>query len=51
MESLLPARSGIQWTRQQAALPYAETGTFMAALRQEEGDAARALLKRMAALT
>ncbi len=40
---VLPARGQIQKTNHHAALPYTEIGGFVAALRQREGVAARAL--------
>lgn len=43
LAKLLPARSKVQKVEHHAALPYEEIGTFMAALRQRQGGAARAL--------
>jgi integrase len=43
LDHLLPARSKVQRVRHHAALPFAEIGAFMAALRKREGVAARAL--------
>jgi integrase len=43
LDHLLPRRSKIQRVRHHAALPFAELGAFMAALRKREGVAARAL--------
>lgn len=43
LENLLPPRSKVQRVKHHPALPYEETGTFIAALRQREGVAARAL--------
>jgi integrase len=43
LENLLPRRSKVRRVAHYAALPYPETGTFIAELRQEEGVAARAL--------
>lgn len=43
LENLLPARSKVRRVEHHAALPYPEIGAFMAALRQQEGLAARAL--------
>jgi integrase len=43
LDNLLPARSKVRRVEHHAALPYAEIGTFMAALRAQEGTAARAL--------
>jgi integrase len=43
LENLLPKRSKVARVKHHAALPYAEIGTFMAELRQQEGIAARAL--------
>lgn len=43
LKNLLPARSKVQRVEHHAALPYAEIGDFIAALRAQEGTAARAL--------
>lgn len=43
LEQLLPARAKVRKVQHHPALPYAELGSFMAALRAEEGVAARAL--------
>src|SRR5262249_31294270 len=43
LDHLLPARSKVQRVEHHAALPYAELPGFMAALREREGVAARAL--------
>jgi integrase len=43
LENLLPKRSKAQKVEHHAALPYAEIGTFMVELRQQENVAARAL--------
>ncbi len=43
LENLLPARAKVQVVVHHAALPYAELGAFMAALRGQDGIAARAL--------
>jgi integrase len=43
LENVLPARSSVQMVEHHPALPYAEIGGFIAALRQREGIAARAL--------
>ncbi len=43
LEVLLPARSKIRRVAHHPALPYDEIGDFMAALRAQEGTAARAL--------
>lgn len=43
LENLLPRRSKVARVEHHAALPYGEIGAFMAALRQQEGTAARAL--------
>ena len=43
LDKLLPARSKIQKVTHHAALPYTEIGTFMTALRHQQGIAARAL--------
>jgi integrase len=43
LETLLPAPSKIRRVQHHAALPYAEIGAFMAALREQEGMAAYAL--------
>ncbi len=43
LDNLLPARSKVRRVEHHAALPYAEIGAFNAALRQQEGTAARAL--------
>jgi integrase len=43
LENLLPARSKVRSVEHHAALPYAEVGSFISALRQQEGTAARAL--------
>jgi integrase len=43
LEHQLPARNKVQRVEHHAALPYAELGVFMAALRQREGISARAL--------
>lgn len=43
LDKLLPARGKVRKVEHHAALPYAEISDFMAALRQQEGTAARAL--------
>jgi integrase len=43
LENLLPKKSKIRRVEHHAALPYAEMGDFMAALKQQEGVSARAL--------
>ena len=43
LDKLLPARSKVRKVEHHAALPYAELPRFMAALREQEGIAARAL--------
>lgn len=43
LDKLLPARSKVQKVEHHAALPYRETGAFMAELRARDGTAARAL--------
>jgi integrase len=43
LENLLPKRSKVSRIKHLMALPYVEIGAFMAALRQQEGVAARAL--------
>lgn len=43
LENLLPAKSRVKRIKHHAALPYAEIGAFVAALRKQEGEAARAL--------
>ena len=43
LDILLPARAKVRKVEHHAALPYAEIGRFMQALRQQEGIAARAL--------
>jgi integrase len=43
LDKLLPARGKVRKVEHHAALPYAEMGDFMAALREQEGIAARAL--------
>jgi integrase len=43
LENLLPKKSKVRGVAHYAALPYPETGAFMAELRQEEGVAPRAL--------
>jgi integrase len=43
LENLLPAPSKVRRVEHHPALPYAEIGSFMAALREQEGIAARAL--------
>jgi integrase len=43
LESLLPARSKLATVEHHAALPWREIGSFMAALRAQEGNAAKAL--------
>lgn len=43
LENLLPARSKVRSVEHHAALPYAEIGGFISALRLEVGTAARAL--------
>lgn len=42
LDALLPARSKVQRGDHHAALPYAEIGAFMTALREEKGTGARA---------
>src|SRR5215472_11007170 len=43
LENLLPNKSKVQRVEHHAALPYVEIAAFMAALREQEGIAARAL--------
>jgi integrase len=43
LQHLLPAKSKLRTVQHYAALPYAELPAFMAALRQQDGIAARAL--------
>jgi integrase len=43
LDSLLPRRAKVQRVEHHAALPYAEMGVFMEALRQQEGVSALAL--------
>jgi integrase len=43
LENMLPKKSKVQRVEHHAALPYAEIGSFMVELRQQEGVAARAL--------
>jgi integrase len=43
IDQLLPARSRVQRVQHHAALPYAEIGQFMAALREQESTSALAL--------
>jgi integrase len=43
LDKLLPKQSKVARVKHHAALPYAEIGSFMAALRAEEGVAAKAL--------
>ena len=43
LDKLLPARSKVRAVEHHAALPYAELPSFLAALREQEGVAARAL--------
>jgi len=43
LANLLPARSKVRQVRHHPALPYGEIGSFMQALRAQEGEAARAL--------
>jgi integrase len=43
LENLLPKKSKVRQVEHHAALPYAEIGAFMAALRERDGIAARAL--------
>ena len=43
LDKLLPARAKVRRVEHHAALPYAEIGNFMQALRRQEGTAARAL--------
>jgi integrase len=43
LENLLPAPGKIRQVEHHAALPYGEIGAFMAALREQQGIAARAL--------
>jgi integrase len=43
LQQLLPAKSKIRRVEHHAALPWREVGSFMAALRQRTGSAARAL--------
>jgi integrase len=43
LENLLPKKSKVRGVAHYAALPFPETGAFIAELRQEEGVAARAL--------
>jgi integrase len=43
LEHLLPKKSAVAPVEHHAALPYQDIGTFVAELRQQEGNAARAL--------
>jgi integrase len=43
LENLLPRKSKVRRVEHHAALPYAEIGSFMSELHQQEGTAARAL--------
>ena len=43
LDQLLPARSKVRAVKHHKALPYAEIGSFMAALRKRDATAARAL--------
>jgi integrase len=43
LDQLLPARSKVRRVKHHAALPFTEIGSFMTALREREGVAARAL--------
>jgi integrase len=43
LDNLLPARSRVRTVTHHSALPHAEIGAFVAALREQEGIAARAL--------
>jgi len=43
LQHLLPAKNKVRQVQHHAALPYAEIAAFMAALRAQEGTAARAL--------
>jgi integrase len=43
LENLLPRRTKVRRVKHFAALPYAELGSFMVALREQDGIAARAL--------
>jgi len=43
LENLLPARAKVQKVQHHEALPYAEMAAFFAALREQQGTAARAL--------
>jgi integrase len=43
LENLLPSRSKVQRVEHHAALPYAEVGAFLVALRQQDGIPAHAL--------
>src|SRR5262249_27220727 len=43
LENLLPRRAKVRRVEHHPALPYAEIGEFMAALRHQQGTAARAL--------
>jgi integrase len=43
LDHLLPARNKVRRPEHHAALPYAETGDFLAALRAQQRTAARAL--------
>jgi integrase len=43
LAKLLPARSKVREIKHHAALPYAELSAFLVALREQEGNAARAL--------
>jgi integrase len=43
LDMLLPARGKVRKVQHHPALPYAEIGDFMAALRKQPGDAAQAL--------
>ncbi|QDO99098.1 DUF4102 domain-containing protein [Ferrovibrio terrae] len=43
LQNLLPARGRVKRTQHHAALPYADIGAFVAKLRAQDGEAARAL--------
>lgn len=43
LENLLPSPNAVKKVQHHAALPYADMGAFMAALREQDGVAARAL--------
>lgn len=43
LENMLPARSKVRTVKHHPALPYAEIGSFMAALKDQQGTAAKGL--------